>query len=233
MPKGVIPLHTCVLARTAGVTEPIFELQSTEIKRKTFFGSVVKGATPNAMYFMADSEQELQEWVTPSKAAIGVDPMRKTNIHLNTSERVARVLRLDARNKEGDTALHVLASSAVGSGAEQQTIELLQTANWLAVNGCPCGEKNKASKSAAQLATESGKGPLAALLAAKDPSRAVAASRSRHPLLEPPPMYPAYTYFSLNFDKHVAGHDRYAFFLKNMARILFLRLFFSCLKFII
>lgn len=69
VPKGVVPLLGCTFRRvTSGPNAegPCFALSSTLITKPSFFG--ISGGVadkPQVIYFMADSEADLLQWITP------------------------------------------------------------------------------------------------------------------------------------------------------------------------
>ena len=70
VPKGVVPLLGCAFKRVTGpsVEGACFALTSPLIKKPSFFGIAGGSAdTAQTMYFQAESESELLQWIAPTR----------------------------------------------------------------------------------------------------------------------------------------------------------------------
>ena len=72
VPKGVVPLLGCTFRRVFGPAPDdgaCFSLTSPHIKKPSFFGMGSGGVadSPQVMYFMADSEADLLQWIAPTR----------------------------------------------------------------------------------------------------------------------------------------------------------------------
>ena len=134
------------------------------------------------MEFMAESEQEMQQWLLPlrsisgmihsdshfrptltSASGYGVDPVNYVDCELRQSW-------LSERNTSGDTPLHVLARFR--NRDEEGSIilpssKILIISMWLVQNGCPLNGQNKEGQTALHVAVRYGNIELAQCLVAK------------------------------------------------------------------
>jgi hypothetical protein len=150
-PKFAIPLEELSVHRLPGNRELVFEITSPNMPdKKTMFGSSNK----KSMAFMADSEQDLQEWILPLKAIAGVEEtQRPAGSPIDYANMVVRQLWATQRDRRGSTALHLLASSIhgyrpQGEAAETRVGDAVQLAAWLIEHGCDVNAQNDAGHTA-------------------------------------------------------------------------------------
>ena len=140
-----------------------------------------EGKTP-AMEFLAESEQEMQQWLLPlrsisgminngsdfrptltSASGFGVEPVKYVNCELLRSW-------LSEKNCDGDTPLHILSrfkNRDEDGCIIMPTSKILLIAMWLVQNGCPLNEQNFDGQTALHLAVRYGNIELGQCLVAK------------------------------------------------------------------
>jgi hypothetical protein len=153
LPKFAIPLEDLSVQRLPG-RELAFEITSPNMPdKKTMFGSSNK----KAMAFLADSEQDLQEWISPLKSIAGVEenlrPAGSAAPPIEYVNLVVRRLWASQADRRGNTALHCLASSLNGyrphaGVAESRILDAVQYAAWLIEHGCPVNAQNDLGQTA-------------------------------------------------------------------------------------
>lgn len=195
VPKGVVPMLGCTFSRPTGSSPegPTFELRSPHIKKSSFFGLV--GAATGSILFLAETEADLLQWMTPARAVLGVEPLRQGKVTYADNARRGAILNAGAVNHLGQTALHLLAAQRT-----QEEEELLTAAAWVVSLGCPPDRQALDGRSAAQVAADNGHPSLHDFL-----QLATADSFSTAPapgLLPKPVFYQGYTYLQLTFLTH-------------------------------
>jgi len=187
VPKGTIPLKNATIKRVVG-PDFVFEIESPELPlKKNIFGSHLRPT----MSFLANSEIDLQEWITPLKPLLqSVSHFRSGPIAFADLDNRSKLL--SQVNWDGETPLHTLARHGAGTSEDPVNTNELEVALWLVDNGCPLGVKNKAGKTAEELARDVGNLPLATWLEEK-------AEAPRPPI--GPFLFPGYSFLSLNLQK--------------------------------
>lgn len=151
LPKFAIPLEDLTVTRQVNGKELTFEITSPNMpEKKTMFGASNK----KAMQFMADTEQELQEWILPLKVIAGVEEkLRPDNsnappiVYVNF---VIRQLWAAQTDHKGNTPLHLLASHLASHRPlpNGRPDEAVQLAAWLIEHGCPVNAQNAQGQTA-------------------------------------------------------------------------------------
>ncbi len=163
-PKFAIPLTSCSIHRMAGSKDPILEIVSSmlEEKKTGFFGSTTK----KPMLFLAESEQELQEWMMPMRAVAGAGTLRSSSVvrYVNTD---LRALWLNTADKNGQTPLHwlVIYAAQYKADIDEESVEkhskhaskysleeTLKALAWLVEFGCDVNAKNEVGETALHVA---------------------------------------------------------------------------------
>lgn len=159
LPKFAIPLEDLTITRLTSVNELAFEITSPNMpEKRTMFGSSNK----KAMQFMAESEQDLQEWILPLKVIAGVEEkLRPESSSGDGSGKgdttpityinfVIRQLWAAQTDHKGNTPLHLLAShlSSHRPLSGESGEEVVKLAAWLIEHGCPVNAQNAQGQTA-------------------------------------------------------------------------------------
>lgn len=215
-PKRIIPLSGAMVKKSATV-EATFELYHPSL--------LGKNNRHGMTYFRAESEAELQSWMTPLRAITGVGTAYQAQTkHLDLYFRKEWVRMT---NKFGQTALHSLASfrTMPVTGKTLPTARVVQAATWLIEMGCDVNVQDVEGNTALHFAEMVETNELIPCLIQKGADAGLRNSSthtpldsatpevihkisvgnmhvaSRTPLLAPPTKLAGYTYLSLYLEK--------------------------------
>ena len=154
LPKFAIPLEGLTVHRLPGNGDLAFEINSPSMpEKKTIFGSSNK----KAMSFMAESEQDLQEWLLPLKVIAGVEenlrPSGSDAAPIVYANMVIRQLWVSQTDRRGNTPLHWLAARMHGyrpndDAALSRIGDAVRLAAWFIEHGCNVNAQNDQGQTA-------------------------------------------------------------------------------------
>ena len=158
-PAGYIPIEGCLVERAHGADSVmgIKKPKPSGVKKSLFSNS----GEHDAYTMKGDGEEQIQEWIKAVSLAAGVRPFRDGPInHLNLGIRSAWMKMV---NKNDETPLHILAQIPK-SVTETRGDEAIKLAAWLIENGVCIENKNRAGKTALELATANQNVPIMTFL---------------------------------------------------------------------
>lgn len=120
---------------------------------------------------MVDNDQEADEWINLLRSRAGVPPLRAAKVTYVSLQAIAAAVNLRSGDKEGGTALHMLAQSrsrrlreGLTSDDPAQVMGMLEAAAWLLECGAQLEATDGSGATPLQVAVANGNEPLIVLL---------------------------------------------------------------------